>query len=236
MNWFERYGIVGTFFVTMTTMWFFCLFPDSIALLEQGNVESDLLKYIAGFLVFSFLPIGYLIVILGQWIYYRQRNIWERIHCNLWMNLSPDVKSKILQREQNDMGKELSEAEQDDEAKIEAVITYYDRVSSSLSVENNKYLSAFGTKRYDVISINRGLALSVIISCPCAIILKLFILHITHTNGLWKLWVPSVFALAPAIVIIIIAFAILKTLSHSNSILGHQIMEIAKRKLRNIKV
>ena len=35
----------------------------------------------------GFLPIGYIIAISGQWLYYRQKHIWERIHCKYWEDL-----------------------------------------------------------------------------------------------------------------------------------------------------
>lgn len=232
MNWFERYGIVGTFFVAMTAVWFFGLFPDSFVLLKQNSEFLVLVKYIAGFLIFAFLPIGYLIVILGQWVYYRQRGIWMRIHCRYWDDLHKDIKKEILDREKLDMEKDLSQDEQNDEAKIEAVITYYDRTSSSLDVDTNKYLSAFGTKRYDVIAINRGFTLVIPISLICAICLKLFSLNI----NLMELRQLFLFVPLPAVFVIFIVLGIWLILSNSSSILEHQIIEIGKRKHRKIKV
>lgn len=226
MNWFERYGIVGMFSIIMTGMWFFCLFPDSYTLLSQTDSNEVLVKYIAGFCGLGFLPIGYLIVIFGQFLYYRI-SLWEKIHCKYWQELPNGIKEFIEVEEKKNGGAGLSEEDKKDEAKIEAIITYYDRMGT-ITVENNKFLSRFATKRYDVIAINRGLLLAIPISMFCAVCMKIVILNITLME-LLKSFGYINFSFYLAVVVSIIIWLILR---NSNSILEQQIIETGKRKLK----
>ncbi len=223
MNWFERYGIVGMFFIAMTGVWSFCLFPDFYISLVHNNGEM-LVKYIAGFCGFAFLPIGYLIVILGQVLYYRTC-LWEKIHCKYWEKLPDGVKKKIEGME----GTVLSKDDQRDEAKMEAILTYYDRFHIK-NYEKNKFLSIFASKRYDVIAINRGLFLTIPISLISAFSLRLLSLNISLKKLL------SFFEYIRFSFIIVIAGTIIiwVILRCSSGILEHQIIEIGKRKLKDI--
>ncbi len=66
MNWFERYGIVGIYFVTMSFIWL---------RIFSGNwlMEGQSLAIGAGIS----LPAGYLISILAQNIYYSLPEKWQ---------------------------------------------------------------------------------------------------------------------------------------------------------------
>ena len=72
----------------------------------------------------------------------------------------------------------ISDEDLENESKMEAILTYYDRMHIK-DVEKNKFLSAFATKRYDVIAVNRGLSLTIPVSSLCAIGLKIVSLNST---------------------------------------------------------
>jgi len=230
MNWFERYGIVGMFFIFMTGMWFFGLFPDSSAVLfTKLKVSKGLETFIVGFCTLAFLPIGYVIVILGQFFYYRNEKIWEKIHCKFWEGLSSRTKKVIECEEKAYKEKDLCEDDKNREEKLEAILTYYARTKIE-NVEKNKFLSTFASKRFDVISINRGLMLTLLISFISAIFIELSIFNMTVK----RLWSSFGFRYSSFWFVFMTACIVWIILHYSNSILENQIMEVGKRNLREI--
>lgn len=227
MNWFERYGIVGMFFIFMTVIWLLCLSPLPVSVVATLKSNKELPKYIFGFASLSFLPIGYFIMIGSQLFYYRRGNK-HHIHCEYWQNMSDEIKEKILKNEiEKGMG-ELSVTDQNDEVKMEAVLTYYDRKLIE-KPEVFESIAKFGTKRYDVIAINNGLISAIILSLITSICLKLIILKVSIKElvdvTLFSLW----FA-------IIIAVILLLVLSRSKNTLSRQILELGKRNRTDINV
>ena len=61
MDWFKRYGISGSWFLILAIAWIYVLYPCKIK-------EEDL-KFLFGFIVITFLPIGYFLTIFQQCIY-----------------------------------------------------------------------------------------------------------------------------------------------------------------------
>lgn len=216
MNWFQRYDIVGMFFIVMTGIWFFCLFPDARELLINGN--EALPKYIVGFCGLSFLPFGYIIMIFSQ-LYYYLINRRRRIHCRYWADLPEEKRNKILEKE-----KDLERFDWNNEAQVEAILTYYDRTKID-SPDINKFLSEFATKRYDVAAINCGLIWAVIFLFIAAICLEGIILDVTIKWNAFSTWF-----------VIILTLSIVSVLYSSERILERQIFEVGRRKLRDMKL
>lgn len=212
MNWFERYGIVGTFFIVMTIIWLLCLFPENQELLENG----ELLKNIGWFCTFSFLPFGYIIMIFSQ-TYYYLINSRNRIHCRYWRDLPESRRNDILTNENN----HNVDFDQDNEAQVEAVLTYYDRMRIR-RIDANKFLSQFATKRYDVLSINCGLIWAVILSFIVACCVEGIILHLTIKWNAVSAWIVFIFALLSIILLYL-----------SKRIMEEQIFEVGRRKARD---
>lgn len=213
MNWFERYGIVGMFFIVMTGMWFFCLFPEARALLNNSNPELP--KYIGGFCGLSFLPFGYIIMACSQIRCYSKNGI----NCRLWIDLLDEQKKKILELE-----KELGGFNQTDEAQLEAITTYYDRTNKAYQ-RTNKSLSVFLSKRFDVIAINNGLRCALIFSFFAAICIGLIILDVPIKWNTFSTWF-----------VIVLTLLIVRVLRLLNRILEGQIYEISRRKFRHLKL
>lgn len=215
MNWFKRYGIVGMFFIVMTIIWLLCLFPENQELLKN----SELLKSIGWFCTFSFLPFGYIIMIFSQTYYYliNRRN---GIHRRYWRDLPNAIRQQILENEEN-LGLSF---DWNDEAQIEAVLTYYDRTKID-EVDANQFLSQFATKRYDVLSINCGLIWAVILSLIVAFCIEGIILHLTIKWNAFSTWFVFIFALLSIVL-----------LNRSERIMENQIFEVGRRKLRDINL
>lgn len=215
MNWFERYGIVGTFFIVMTIIWLLCLFPENQELLKNG----ELLKNIGWFCTISFLPFGYIIMIFSQ-TYYYLINSRNRIHCRYWRDLPESRRNDILTNEKN----HNVNFDQDNEAQVEAILTYYDRMRIR-RIDANKFISQFATKRYDVLSINCGLIWAVILSFIVAFCIEVIILHLTIKWNAVSAWLVFIFAL-PSIALLYL----------SKRIMEEQIFEVGRRKARDAEL
>ncbi|MDD5130760.1 MAG: hypothetical protein PHS66_06935 [Candidatus Omnitrophica bacterium] len=237
MNWFERYGIVGMFFIAMICMWGFCLFSEpSFILLNQIYQDKGFATLIVGFFGLLFLPIGYIIVIFEQLIYYRL-NIWKKVHYHYWNELPESKQKGIIALEKIDNKNWFPKVEEKSEDELESLLAYYDRMHMA-NVENNKFLSIFASKRYDVIAINRSLILTICITGVFAICLKLFmfslkifgtIIELKACSILWSILGSICLFLLP----LVIAGGIWFILHHSSGILEHQIIDVGKRKFRD---
>ncbi len=160
MNWFERYGIVGMYFLIIVSIWYVCLFPEAIDIGKLTIYEIPI-KYIAGLFTFLFLPIGYIIMILSQRLYYWIPSL--HTHKKIFRKLTDKTKNKI----------ELNKEEA--EWKTEAVLTYYDRMKfNNRNEKSMEFLAPFITKRFDVIAINNGMILASLLAALLVIIIKVF--------------------------------------------------------------
>ena len=166
MNWFERYGIVGTFFIAMIGAWLFFLFPEVCKALLNSNKTN----YIVSFAGLSFLPFGYIIMVFSQRYYYLV-NQKKRIHCRYWQDLPKNQRERILNFE---LGDNLEAFDASSEAQVEAILAYYDRMYIQ-DTDRNKFASTFATKRYDMIAINNGLTWAIFFSFFAATFLSYFI-------------------------------------------------------------
>lgn len=230
MNWFERYGIVGMFFIAIVGMWFFCLFPEPASVfLTQLQQSKESANFIIGFCGLIFLPIGYLVVIFGQFLYYRT-HFWEKIHCKYWEALPLSLREKIESKDKKIVEESLTDEDKSREAKLEGILTYYDRMYIK-DVKQSSLLNTFSTKRYDVIAINRGFLLTIYITMFFAICIEL-------TQIIIAMFKTSTYCLGRKDLFFILAIAIslfLKYILHrSSSILEWQIIEVGKRKLTHI--
>ena len=214
MNWFERYGIVGMFFIVMAALWYFCLFPQGWELLNKGNVLFP--KYVIGLCALSFLPFGYLIMVFSQ-LYYYLVNRKNRIHIRYWNDLRNQERDDILNTEKM-MG--LPEFNQNSEIQVESILAYYGKTRID-RLENNKFLSKFATKRFDAVAINEGLIWATFFSLITAICLEGITFGATINWGIFSTWF-----------VFILALSIVSVLFVSEQVLQRQIFEIGRRKAR----
>jgi len=65
VDWFKRYGIPGAYSVGLTILWLIILYPCRIDLSEENT-----LKIMAGIFAGGFIPIGYLMCMVGEGWYF----------------------------------------------------------------------------------------------------------------------------------------------------------------------
>lgn len=205
MNWFERYGIVGAYFLIIFSFWvnsfssFFTFEPEKWKLL--GIVFAS-----------TFLPVGYILTVCSQWFYYTMLG-GRHIHREISTILSQSAQLNKYDRRQLRLDQNI------DEAICEAIATSFLRLGRirNINAEGLRLLMPFCTRRFDVISINNGIILSSILSLPTAFALIIYFPNISLTINFDLL---SLFLLSLGSIVLIL---ILMGLSR---ILGNQIIEI----------
>ena len=158
MNWFERYGIVGMSFFLFLGIFLLSsgafnleYIPEKAgAIMVLGKPYS--INAIGGTVTFSFLPIGYILTISSQGLYYLINRFLKRgTHQKMFKKLRA-------------RGTEIEGLkEKDNESKAEVILTYEDRIGV-VNPQDTKLLANFITKRFDVISINHGVMLAGLIA------------------------------------------------------------------------
>jgi len=66
VNWFQRYGIPGAVFWGLLILWIIAFYKDESVI---DNINGDSAKLIAAIVAGSFLPIGFLVSVIGQLAY-----------------------------------------------------------------------------------------------------------------------------------------------------------------------
>jgi|GEM_PF-2985456 len=220
MNWFERYGIVGMYFFMALFVWYTCLFAAFKVEETVLLIEGIPIKYIGALFGFMFLPIGYIIMVLSQWLYYK--GIYgNRIHRKVFDQLS----NKLRIKEITGIPGKPSEAD------AEMALTYIDRIKMKYKdIKKVESLAVWIRKRFDVIAINNGVLLATLLSFVSAAIIKsivssLYLLDIFRHTSL-KLFIACSVLF---IIIVIIMFM-------SQRKLADQIRKIVKLMFDNMEV
>jgi len=155
MNWFKRYGIVGANFLFVVTLWF-----KSISSFSLTKGQETL---VVALFTFTFLPIGYLLSVISQFLYYKKLSG----HCMHQKFIKNDLDDSIRQK----LNLENMYSE---EIIAESILTCRLRLDDTNNLDRIKYLAEQVTKRFDVIAINKAIILSVLISPFIAFFLVLF--------------------------------------------------------------
>jgi len=145
MNWFKRYGISGAYFLLFILWWSIVIFNITSI---NNQITKEQKEFIGWLFVFSFLPIGYLITIIQQALFYMGLSGY-RMHKNVVDNLQLELKRRYN-----------LDNTYCDEAKSEAILTCRIRLDEANDLERLKYLAGFATRRFDVISINNSIIMS----------------------------------------------------------------------------
>lgn len=143
MNWFERYGIPGLYFVLLVTILCCVIF----GLPYCKNQRDIAIKAFVATLPAS-VPIGYILVIFSQMLVYCDKIPWWRVHSEAW--------KKAGEKTKNDADKEWW---------VEAEATIRGRwkcTDKDNKIEKGKWLQEWFTKRFDVLAINSALILATI--------------------------------------------------------------------------
>ena len=138
MNWFERYGIIGIYYIALSSILLKCLSSISI---PDENIEI-IIAIGAGLS----LPIGYILSILSQNIYYILPK-WFQIHKKACEEINSLSNLKEIHLE----------------SKL-AIITRLDCPDSTPTLEQYKWLQDYTRKRWDVLAISSSMFWATIIA------------------------------------------------------------------------
>jgi hypothetical protein len=152
MNWFERYGIPGLYFVLLITTLCCTIFG-----LPHCKDQRDIaIKAFVAALPAS-VPIGYILVILSQMLYYCDKFPCQ-VHRKAW--------KKAWERAENEADKKKGWcADMEKEWWVEAEATILgrwelDEEKTPRGIEKGRWLQEWFTKRFDVLAINSALILA----------------------------------------------------------------------------
>lgn len=181
MNWFQRYGIPGAYFVALIATWAYLSYPQ----IMQCYNPSVLVALI----VIGFLPIGYIISVVEQLIYLSWRRYLTRWR-NLrgWLGVHGAAMDRLKVAFLGFRGDEPIQ----DEAIIEARTLLLTALADGIPVSTHRYVRDWIARRADVSAIN----LSLIVANVFAIFVALTALCISGK------WLPPVILLAFCILVI----------------------------------
>jgi len=182
MNWFKRYGIVGAYFLCAIVGWYIFLSGPDYKNTFKALIDKFQVGGLVGIATFLFLPAGYLIMVISQWLYYHWgwsltgRSIHLEIKNKLSDQLKIVVEDYLKKIDFGNKEEEPSSSEKHlfsrfknfilkikrgrkDEEVIESVLTYMARQWFNLpSQEQMKSLNEYNQKRFDIIAMNNGIA------------------------------------------------------------------------------
>lgn len=147
MNWFQRYGIPGAFFYGLIFVLLYLYYPCKI-----NQFKEIIEKIIVPFTLLTFLPVGYLISILQQILYYKCLGIHK----------------KAIIESNFDIYKYYNELNfKKNELIIEALSVLYTtgiNVNKIIKIDELKFRQEWISRRMDILSINLSLILSTFFS------------------------------------------------------------------------
>lgn len=181
MNWFQRYGIPGAYFVALSAAWVFALSPQARAILAVDNNHTGAL---AGLAVLIFLPIGYVISIFGQVVYLSWRCCFPRWR---WLRrlrgclggvhgrAADKAKVKFLGFCSDKPCNKPLDKLTEDEAIIEArthLMTFSAALREKNSVSTHQFMRDWISRRMDVVAIDFSVILATLIAPVVALVLS----------------------------------------------------------------
>jgi len=135
VNWFERYGIPGFYFIFLPAIFYWIIFGF------PSTQQNGLAALALGVAFSASIPLGYILVIFGQLIYYKI-SPW-RVHREAW--------------------KKAGIGGEKEEWLVEANATILARLECSGKIERGRWLQEWFMKRFDVLAINSALMLATLI-------------------------------------------------------------------------
>lgn len=153
MNWFERYAVVGTYFLVILFLGLW-----SLGLCNMFETTTDT-KAIIALLVFAVLPAGYFMSLISQILYY-------------WGIAGMQVHKEAVRGLENSSKEKLGIYEYEHEKILETKITIKTRL-----LRNNsgiEFLSKFASKRWDLLALNSAIKLSTLSIIIILLITKVY--------------------------------------------------------------
>ncbi len=134
MNWFQRYGIPGAYFVVLLVTGLYALYPGIVQFWDRQTA--------VGLALLAFLPVGYVISIFIQWRYLvgfgTHRAAMDRLRIpGLGFPDDPTAANEGII-----------------EARTLLLVTLH---TNAIPLDAHKFIRDWNARRYDVIAINRSI-------------------------------------------------------------------------------
>jgi len=170
MNWFERYGFPGLYFVGLTAGWVYAFCPQII---HWENLDS-LLGLTAALIAIS-PPIGYVISITGQSVYLNWRRcLWKYQRVRGWLGVHGAAMDRLVRESggsDSDIIERLRDESTRDEATNEARTLLLTASRGPLSVNTHRYMRDWIARRMDVMAISLPLLLATLFAGIIALVI-----------------------------------------------------------------
>jgi len=150
MNWFQRYGIPGAYFLGLIIAWIWAIYPCLLT--------DTFLPHIGVVVVIFFLPVGYIISVFQQWLYLKipQLGIHGKAKKEANFQFRPD--------------------DIDDEPSIEAYSLLLAVWDKKMKLEQHKWIQDWIRRRMDVIAINFSFIIATVLA-PIIVSIALFLME-----------------------------------------------------------
>lgn len=200
MNWFERYGIPGAYFIGLMAGWVYAFYPN---LLNHHTWPDS--QWLLGLAAITLLPIGYVISVFSQVVYLNWRRCFAR-----WSSLRGLLGFHGTATDRFRVPDSKLSQDEKDEAIIEArTLLLTASRNGPLTVVTHRYIRDWIARRMDVVAINQ----SVIWATVFAIIIAFFVFR----------WFPSSIAQA---IPLVISFIVIIVMTCSVWVLRRQVVEV----------
>ena len=189
MNWFQRYGIPGAYFIVLTVAWIYALSG-----MELEKIEELQFNILISLAVITFIPIGYIISILQQVLYY--------IIPFLGMHRAAKKKSSL-----NLAG----------DPKFEPIVEAYSVllvVDKRISLDMHQYFRDWIRRRMDVVAINFSLFIATLLAFIIPFLITRYYLksNILYNNTVEILLLVSVVVIIITILSMVVLHLQIRTL------------------------
>src|SRR3990167_7789047 len=147
MNWFERYGIPGAYFIGLMAGWIYVFCPN----LLKHHAWPDP-QWLLG-LAITFLPIGYVISIFSQFVYLKWRRwfaCYPRLRICLGFHGAAHDKLRVP-------GSKLTQDEKNEEILEARTLILTASRNGVLTVEAHRYIRDWIARRMDVVAIDQSI-------------------------------------------------------------------------------
>ena len=180
MNWFQRYGISGAYFIGLTIAWVYALYHYMVLSIFEKIDVNILIATVA----ILFGPIGYILFVFQQWLYLLCPGLGIHSAVKRGFNKKTcreDAKSKNdednVKKSKRDIRKDIRKKNKG----LTELVVEPEMLLKTMKIEEVKneiiYVREWIHKRMDVMAISATLSLATAISFAFAFIIPKYVFH-----------------------------------------------------------
>lgn len=165
MNWAERFGIVGAYFFILLSAFLISIYDINYEILKVSLKASV-------FIIALFFPIGYIIIEIGQWLYYI---------CHPWqldIRVINKMKRTQIKFKNKDIQNNYREIGARDQLNAEAFLTY---INKTVKINVNENVQTWIQRRNYAVAVNSAIILASTIAFGLLFIILIY-------NNMYKLF------------------------------------------------